>query len=77
MKARDSVNALQVFETICNETTKNTNGTFFTLSSTCEENGEFEIVLSGNGGTEIAKMAIARASEAIDAKVKFVLSTNS
>ena len=77
MKVRDSVNTLQVFETICNETTKNPNGTFFTLSSTCEENGEFEIVLSGNGGAEIANMAIARASEAIDAKVKFVLSTNS
>ena len=66
MKVRDSVNALQVFETICNETTKNPNGTFFTLSSICEENGEFEIVLSGNGGAEIAKMAITRASESID-----------
>lgn len=71
------MNGLQIFETICNETTKNPNGTFFTLSSTCKENGEFEIVLSGNGGAEIANMAIARASEAIDAKVKFVLSTNS
>ena len=61
---------LQIFETICNETTKNQNGTFFTLSSTCEENGEFEIVLLGNGGAEIAKMAIARASEAINEKDK-------
>ena len=59
---------LQIFETICNETTKNPNGTFFTLSSTCEENGEFEIVLSGNGGAEIAKMAITRASEVVDGK---------
>ena len=59
---------LQIFETICNETTKNPNGTFFTLSSICEENGEFEIVLSGNGGAEIAKMAITRASESIDKK---------
>ena len=57
---------MQIFETICNETTKNSDGTFFTLSSTCEENGEFEIVLSGNGGAEIAKMAITRASESID-----------
>ena len=57
---------LQIFETICNETTKNPNGTFFTISSSCEENGEFEIVLSGNGGAEIAKMAITRASESID-----------
>ena len=57
---------LQIFETICNETTKNPNGTFFTLSAICEENGEFEIVLSGNGGAEIAKMAITRASESID-----------
>ena len=57
---------LRTFETICNETTKNPNGTFFTLSSICEENGEFEIVLSGNGGAEIAKMAITRASEYID-----------
>ena len=57
---------LQIFETICNETTKNPNGTFFTLSSICEENGEFEIVLSGKGGAEIAKMAITRASESID-----------
>ena len=77
MKARDGMNGLQIFESICNETTKNPNGTFFTISSSCEENGEFEIVLSGNGGAEIANMAIARASEAIDAKVKFVLSTNS
>ena len=61
---------LQIFETICNETTKNPNGTFFTLSSACEENGEFEIVLSGNGGAEIAKMAIARASETINVKDK-------
>ena len=61
---------LQIFETICNETTKNPNGTFFTLSSICEENGEFEIVLSGNGGAEIAKMAIARASETINVKDK-------
>ena len=57
---------LQIFETICNETTENPNGTFFTISSSCEENGEFEIVLSGNGGAEIAKMAITRASESID-----------
>ena len=57
---------LQIFETICNETTKNPNGTFFTLSSICEENGEFEIVLSGKCGAEIAKMAITRASESID-----------
>ena len=57
---------LRTFETICNETTKNPNGTFFTLSSICEENGEFKIVLSGNGGAEIAKMAITRASESID-----------
>lgn len=77
MKVSDSVNTLQVFETICNETTKNPNGTFFTISSTCEENGEFEIVLSGNGGAEIAKMAIARASEAINEKDRYVLSTNS
>ena len=56
---------LQIFETICNETTKNPNGTFFNLSAICEENGEFEIVLSGNGGAEIAKMAITRASESI------------
>ena len=77
MKASDSVNTLQVFETICNETTKNPDGTFFTLSSTCEENGEFEIVLSGNGGAEIAKMAIARASEAINEKDRYILSTNS
>ena len=61
---------LQIFETICNETTKNPNGTFFTISSTCDENGEFEIVLSGNGGAEIANMAIARASEAINEKDK-------
>ena len=77
MKASDSVNTLQVFETICNETTKNPNGTFFTLSSTCEENGEFEIVLSGNGGAEIAKRAIARASETINEKDRYILSTNS
>ena len=63
---------LQIFETICNETTKNPNGTFFTLSSICEENGEFEIVLSGNGGAEIAKMAITRASESIDKKMTSV-----
>ena len=56
---------LQIFETICNETTKNPNGTFFTLSAICEENGEFEIVLSGNGGAEVAKMAITRASKTI------------
>ena len=68
---------LQIFETICNETTKNPDGTFFTISSTCEENGEFEIVLSGNGGAEIAKMAIARASEAINEKDRYILSTNS
>ena len=61
---------MKIFETICNETTKNQNGTFFTLSSICEENGEFEIVLYGNGGTEIANMAIARASEAINEKDK-------
>ena len=66
MKARDGMNGLQIFESICNETTKNPNGTFFTISSSCEENGEFEIVLSGNGGAEIAKMAITRASESID-----------
>ena len=60
------MNGLQIFESICNETTKNSDGTFFTLSSTCEENGEFEIVLSVNGGAEIAKMAITRASESID-----------
>lgn len=60
------MNGLQIFETICNETTKNPNGTFFTISSTCEENGEFEIVLSGNGGAEIAKMAITRVSDVID-----------
>lgn len=77
MKVSDSVNTLQVFETICNETTKNSDGTFFTLSSTCEENGEFEIVLSGNGGAEIANMAIARASEAINEKDRYILSTNS
>ena len=77
MRVWDEMNGLQIFESICNETTKNPNGTFFAISSSCEENGEFEIVLSGNGGAEIAKMAIARASEAIDAKVKFVLSTNS
>ena len=40
------MSGLKIFETICNETTKNPNGTFFTLSSICEENGEFEIVLS-------------------------------
>ena len=57
---------MQIFETICNETTKNPNGTFFTLSSICEENGEFEIVLSGKGGVEVANMAIARASESIN-----------
>ena len=62
------MNELQIFETICNETTKNPNGTFFTFSSICEENGEFEIVLSGNGGAKIAKMAITRVSEAIDGK---------
>lgn len=66
MKVSDSVNALQIFESMCNETTKNPNGTFFTISSTCEENGEFEIVLSGNGGAEIAKMAITRVSDVID-----------
>lgn len=60
------MSGLKIFETICNETTKNPNGTFFNLSSICEENGEFEIVLSGNGGAEIANMAIERASEAID-----------
>ena len=60
------MSGLKIFETICNETTKNPNGTFLTLSAICEENGEFEIVLSGNGGAEIAKMAIARASESID-----------
>ena len=60
------MSGLKIFETICNETTKNPNGTFFTLSSICEENGEFEIVLSGNGGAEIANMAIARASESIN-----------
>ena len=70
MKERYGMNGLQVFETICNETTKNPNGTFFTISSSCEENGEFEIVLSGNGGAEIANMAIARASEAINEKDK-------
>ena len=70
MKVRDGMNGLQIFETICNETTKNPNGTFFTLSSTCEDNGEFEIFLSGNGGAEIANMAIARASEAINEKDK-------
>ena len=64
------MNRLQIFETICNGTTKNPNGTFFTLSAICEENGEFEIVLSGNGGAEIANMAIARASEAINEKDK-------
>ena len=62
------MNGLQIFETICNETTKNSDGTFFTLSSTCEENGEFEIVLSGNGGTKNAKRAIVRASEVIGGK---------
>ena len=70
MKVRDEMNGLQIFESICNETTKNANGTFFTISSTCDENGEFEIVLSGNGGAEIANMAIARASEAINEKDK-------
>lgn len=59
---------MQIFETICNETTKNPNGTFFTLSAICEENGEFEIVLSGKGGVEVANMAIARASESINRK---------
>lgn len=44
------MNSLQTFETICNETTKYPNGTSFTLTSICEENGEFEIVLFGNGG---------------------------
>ena len=61
---------MQIFETICNETTKNPNGTFLTLSAICEDNGEFEIVLSGNGGAEIANMAIARANEAINEKDK-------
>lgn len=61
---------LQIFETICNETTKNPNGTFFTLSAICEENGEFEIVLFGNGGAEVAKMAITRASKSIDGEKK-------
>ena len=70
MKARDGMNRLQIFESICNETTKNPNGTFFNISSSCEENGEFEIVLSGNGGAEIANMAIARASETINVKDK-------
>ena len=60
------MSGLKIFEAICNETTKNPNGTFLTLSAICEENGEFEIVLSGNGGAEIAKMAITRASESID-----------
>ena len=70
MKVRDGMNGLQIFESICNVTTKNPNGTFFTISSTCDENGEFEIVLSGNGGVEIANIAIARASEAINEKDK-------
>ena len=62
------MNDLRIFKTICNETTKNPDGTFFVLSSSCEENGEFEIVLSGNGGTKNAKRAIARASEVIGGK---------
>lgn len=66
------MNNLQTFETICNETTKYPNGTSFTLTSICEENGEFEIVLFGNGGSEIAKKAIIRASEVIDRKGQFV-----
>lgn len=65
------MNSLQTFETICNETTKYPNGTSFTLSSICEENGEFEIVLFGNGGAEIAKMAIIRAGEVVDRKGQF------
>ena len=62
------MNELQIFETICNETTENPDGTFFVLSSACEENGEFEIVLSGNGGAKNAKRVIVRASEVIDGK---------
>lgn len=66
------MNSLQTFETICNETTKYPNGTSFTLTSVCEENGEFEIVLFGNGGAEIAKKAIIRAGEVIDRKGQFI-----
>ena len=62
------MNELQIFETICNETTKNPDGTFFFFFSLCEANGEFEIVLSGNGGTKNAKRAIVRASEVIGGK---------
>lgn len=59
------MNELQIFQTVSNETTKQKNGYEFTISTVCDESGEFEIVISGNGGIANAKSAVERVGEIV------------
>lgn len=55
---------MEVFETVCNETTRYLDGeSFHTISTVCDRDGTFEIHISGNSGIDGAKSSIARVLE--------------
>lgn len=61
------MNNVKTFETICNETTRYSDGeSFHTISTVCDEDGTFAIHVSGNSGVEGAKSAIMRVLEILD-----------
>ena len=60
------MNNIKVFDTVCNETTKDGNGDFsYTISAICDDDGYFSINVVGNGGTDKAIEAIKRIMELI------------
>lgn len=60
------MNNIKVFDTICNETTKDCNGNFlYTISAICDDNGSFAINVVGNGGADTASEAVKRIMELI------------
>lgn len=61
---------LELFKGVCNETTKMSSDAEFTISSICEESGEFEISIFGIGGKYSAEKATQRFLEMLEVKDK-------
>lgn len=60
------MNNIKVFDTVCNETTRDCHGYFsYTISAICDENGSFAINVVGNGGADMANEAAKRIMELI------------
>lgn len=63
-KSKGAKNELKIFKTVENETTINEKGNF-TFSAICDDDGSFEVVIEGTGGTKNAYRALKRLMEIV------------